>query len=113
MFRHSSTLLADALIENIRTTSPDVRPTRYRFEPIIGVLFSALEMARIAIDDALLEKLTSTIPDGSLFMTHSYPHFLQGVPILINRAVTRKESLDGLIEMSIEKASLASYVGHA
>ncbi|MGB8346172.1 MAG: hypothetical protein WCD86_14910, partial [Ktedonobacteraceae bacterium] len=31
----------------------------------------------------------------------------QGFPILINRAMTSKESLNGQIDMSIEKTSLA------
>lgn len=69
VFRHPSTVLADAIVESVRTTSPDVQPTRYRFEPIIGVLFSALELARITIDDVLLEKLIPTIPVATLFMT--------------------------------------------
>ncbi len=77
VFRHPSSLLIEAIIESVRTTSPAVRPMRYRFEPIIGVLFSALEIAQVTIDDVLLQKLTSTIPDASLFMTHSYPHFLR------------------------------------
>jgi N-acetylglucosamine kinase-like BadF-type ATPase len=77
VFRHPSSLLSEAIIESVRTTSPAVRPTRYRFEPIIGVLFSALEIAQVAINDALLEKVTTTIPGESLFMTHSYAHFLR------------------------------------
>ena len=34
----------------------------------------------------------------------------QGFPILINRAMTKEESLDGLIDVRIEKASLASNI---
>ncbi|TMD01250.1 MAG: hypothetical protein E6J11_03655 [Chloroflexi bacterium] len=62
-------LLANAIIETVRTTSPAVRPTRCRFEPIIGVLFTALEAARVAVDDALLERLMPTIPGPALFKT--------------------------------------------
>lgn len=69
VFRHSSSLLADAIIERVRTTSPEVRPTYCRFEPIIGVLFTALEAAGTAIDDVLLERLIPTIPPPSLFAT--------------------------------------------
>lgn len=69
VLRHPSQLLPDAIIDCVRTTSPLVRPTRCRFEPIIGVLFSALEAARVAIDDALLEKLVPTIPGPALFKT--------------------------------------------
>jgi len=69
VFRHPSQLLANAIIETVRTTSPAVRPTRCRFEPIIGVLFTALEAARVAVDDALLERLMPTIPGPALFKT--------------------------------------------
>ncbi len=69
VFRHPSSLLADAIIERVRTTSPAVQPTRCRFEPIIGVLFTALEAAGGAVNDALLEKLIPTIPDTTLFST--------------------------------------------
>jgi hypothetical protein len=46
-----------------------VRPTRSRFEPIIGVLFTALEAAQVAIDAEVLERLVPTIPDPTLFVT--------------------------------------------
>jgi N-acetylglucosamine kinase-like BadF-type ATPase len=73
VLRHPSPLLADAIIARVRTTSPQVRPTRYRFEPIIGVLFTALEAANVAIDDALLDNLIPTIPAPALFATALYP----------------------------------------
>ncbi len=69
VFRHPSQLLADAIVECVRTTCPAVRPTRCRFEPIIGVLFTALEAAKVAVDDALLERMIPTIPGQELFMT--------------------------------------------
>jgi hypothetical protein len=69
VFRHSSSLLADAIIERVRTSSPLVKPTYCRFEPIIGVLFTALEAATIAIDDELLGRLVPTIPSPVLFST--------------------------------------------
>ncbi|MBV9229734.1 MAG: hypothetical protein JOZ18_10510, partial [Chloroflexi bacterium] len=62
-------LLADAIIERVRVTSPEVRPMRYRFEPIVGVLFAALEAAGGTIDDVLLGKLIPTIPASTLFAT--------------------------------------------
>ena len=71
VFRNSSTLLADAIIERVRTTSPAVQPTLCRFEPIIGVLFTALEEALVAVDEAVLEKLVPTIPGPTLFSTIS------------------------------------------
>lgn len=69
VFRHPSPLLSNAVIERVRTTSPAIRPTFCRFEPIIGVLFTALEKAEVTINEALLEKLIPTIPDSTLFIT--------------------------------------------
>ena len=74
VLRHPSTILADAIIERVRTTSPEVRPARSRFEPIIGVLITALEAAEVAIDDTVLERLEPSIPDQTLFSTiRDYP----------------------------------------
>lgn len=70
VLRHPSTLLADTIVARVQTTSPEVRPTRCRFEPIVGVLFSALEAAGVAIDDALLARLIPTMPSSELFATH-------------------------------------------
>ncbi len=69
VFRHPSSLLANTIIEKVRATSPEVRPMLSRFEPIIGVLFSALEAAGVTIDDDLLAKLIPTIPPAALFDT--------------------------------------------
>ncbi len=69
VFRHSSQLLEDAIVERVRSTSPAVRPTRCRFEPIIGVLFTALEAASVAVDDTLLQRLVPTIPGHAFFKT--------------------------------------------
>jgi hypothetical protein len=69
VLRHPSTLLPDAIVECVQTTSPDARPIRSRFEPVIGALFTALEAAGAAIDDALLDRLIPTIPPSELFAT--------------------------------------------
>ncbi|HLX57591.1 MAG TPA: BadF/BadG/BcrA/BcrD ATPase family protein [Ktedonobacteraceae bacterium] len=69
VLRHPSTLLADTIIERVKFTSPDVRPTRSRFEPVIGALFAALEAAGLIIDDALLERMIPTLPASELFAT--------------------------------------------
>jgi N-acetylglucosamine kinase-like BadF-type ATPase len=69
VLRHPSTLLADMIVERVQLFSPEVRPTRCRFEPIIGVLFSALEAAGMAIDEALLERVVPTLPPSELFAT--------------------------------------------
>lgn len=70
VLRHPSTLLADTIVERVQMTSPEVRATRCRFEPIVGVLFSALEAAGVAIDAALLARMIPTMPSSELFATH-------------------------------------------
>jgi N-acetylglucosamine kinase-like BadF-type ATPase len=69
VLRHPSTLLADTIIERVQLSSPEVRPKRSRFEPIIGVLFSALEAAGTTIDEELLVRLVATLPSSELFAT--------------------------------------------
>ncbi len=69
VLRHPSTLLPDAIIECVQTTSPDARPTHSRFEPVVGALFTALEAGGATIDDALLERLVPTLPPSELFAT--------------------------------------------
>lgn len=69
VLRHPSMLLADSIIERVSTTSPEVRPIHSRFEPVIGVLFSALEAAGVVIDAALIERLVPTIPSPDIFAT--------------------------------------------
>ena len=62
---------ADTIVERVQLTSPEVRPTRSRFEPIIGVLFSAFEAAGKTIGDGLLERLVPSLPSSELFATAS------------------------------------------
>ncbi|HZR38822.1 MAG TPA: BadF/BadG/BcrA/BcrD ATPase family protein [Ktedonobacteraceae bacterium] len=69
VLRHPSSVLPEAIIERVRETSPEVHSARSRFEPVIGVLFSALEAAGVTIDDELLGQLIPTIPDAVLFET--------------------------------------------
>jgi N-acetylglucosamine kinase-like BadF-type ATPase len=69
VLRHTSTILAEAIIDRVKLFSPEIRPIRSRFEPIIGVLFSALEDADINVDDQLLERLIPTLPAFELFAT--------------------------------------------
>lgn len=69
VLRHPSTLLADTIVERVQLFSPEVRLKRSRFEPIIGVLFSALEDAGVNVDDQLLKRLIPTLPTFELFAT--------------------------------------------
>lgn len=69
VLRHPSHLLADCIVERVRTKSPEVHPIYSRFEPVVGALFLALEAAGQAIDEALLSQLVPTLPPASLFQT--------------------------------------------
>jgi N-acetylglucosamine kinase-like BadF-type ATPase len=69
LFRHPDSLLADAIVERVRQTSPAVRPLRASLEPAVAVLFRALELAGVTLDDALLGRLISSVPPPSLFAT--------------------------------------------
>ena len=69
VFHHVSALLPDAVIERVQQTSPLVRPMRCRFEPVIGVLFAALETAGALADDALIATMLPTMPPASFFTT--------------------------------------------
>jgi N-acetylglucosamine kinase-like BadF-type ATPase len=69
VFRNGSSLLADALIARVRSTSPDVRPLYSPYEPVVGALFLSLEAVGVRIDDALLNRLRPTLPPSSLFET--------------------------------------------
>lgn len=69
VLRHPSTILAETIINRVKLFTPEIRPIRSRFEPIIGVLFSALEDAGVNVDDQLLERLIPTLPAFELFAT--------------------------------------------
>jgi N-acetylglucosamine kinase-like BadF-type ATPase len=69
VLRHHSRLLPEALIARVHISSPDVTLAYSRFEPVVGALFIALEAAGVSLDDALLSRLTATLPDSSLFAT--------------------------------------------
>lgn len=69
VLRHPSSLLSEAIIERVHTHSPEVHTTRSRFEPVIGVLFTALETAQVTLDDPVRNRVISTIPDMTLFET--------------------------------------------
>lgn len=69
VLRHPSHLLADCLVERVRTKSPKVQPIYSRFEPVVGALFLALEAAGQVIDEVLLARLIPTLPPASLFET--------------------------------------------
>ena len=69
VLRGAIPLLAEPMIARIRTTSPDVRPIKSPFEPVIGAVFLALDTLGVSVDNLLIERLLPTIPPDSLFAT--------------------------------------------
>jgi hypothetical protein len=69
VLRHPSRLLADALIERVRASAPEVRSVASRFELAVGALFLALEAVGVPVDAPVLERLVPTLPPASLFAT--------------------------------------------
>jgi N-acetylglucosamine kinase-like BadF-type ATPase len=69
VLRHPSSLLGEAIVERVRTTSPQIRPTASRFEPAVGALLLAVESAGLQVDPLLLDRITETMPPLSFFET--------------------------------------------
>ncbi len=69
MFRHQSTLLPDALVERVRETSPNVHVVQSTFEPALGALLLAFDLARIPLDDPLIQRVAATAPPLAFFET--------------------------------------------
>jgi len=69
VLRHPARLLAVTLTERVRAAAPNVHVVDSRFEPAVGALFLALELAGVAIDAPLLARLTPTLPPAVFFAT--------------------------------------------
>ncbi len=69
VLRHPSRLLADALVTRVRASSPGARAVNSRFEPAVGALLLALEVAGARVDEPLLTRLVATIPPAQFYAT--------------------------------------------
>lgn len=69
VFRHDSTTLLDAVLEQIRVSVPDVQIVSSELEPAAGALLLAFEAGGIAVDSALLRKMEASLPPRELFHT--------------------------------------------
>jgi len=69
VLRHPARLLAETLVARVRLAAPDVQVVESRFEPAVGALFLALELAGVAIDAPLLARMTPTLPPVAFFAT--------------------------------------------
>ncbi|MBO0783694.1 MAG: hypothetical protein J2P37_33190, partial [Ktedonobacteraceae bacterium] len=69
VLRHRSSLLANAIIQRVQETSPDVQPIRSLYEPIIGALLTALDLAGVTIDKTIHAQLKATHPPDTFFET--------------------------------------------
>jgi N-acetylglucosamine kinase-like BadF-type ATPase len=62
IFRHPTTVLEEAIVARVRTTSPLIRPIRSRAEPIAGVLVEALGAAGVAVTPDMLDGMLEAVP---------------------------------------------------
>jgi N-acetylglucosamine kinase-like BadF-type ATPase len=69
VLRHPSPILRDALVGRVREASPHVHAIQSRFEPAVGAVLLALELARIDLDAGFLERLERTLPGAAFFAT--------------------------------------------
>lgn len=69
VFRHSCSLLADALVGRVRAGSPGMVPVYSRFEPAVGAVLMGLEAAGKRPDESLLARLAATLPETAFFAT--------------------------------------------
>jgi N-acetylglucosamine kinase-like BadF-type ATPase len=69
VLRHPSRILPEALIARVQSEAPGAVPVYSLFEPAVGALLLAFEAAGIEVDETLLERLTATLPESSLFET--------------------------------------------
>ncbi|HEY7347766.1 MAG TPA: BadF/BadG/BcrA/BcrD ATPase family protein [Ktedonobacterales bacterium] len=88
VFHHPASVLPDAVLERVRQTAPFARLAPCRFEPVIGVVFAALEAAGARVDEVLIERLLPTMPPTSFFTTDPddtpHPAALQADGVLFN-----------------------------
>jgi N-acetylglucosamine kinase-like BadF-type ATPase len=64
VFRHPTSVLEDAIVDQIRLVSPEVRPIRSPHEPIVGVLFEALAAASTTVNQTVKDRLLRSLPEG-------------------------------------------------
>jgi N-acetylglucosamine kinase-like BadF-type ATPase len=69
VLRHPSPLLKTALVEQVRAAVPGVRPVMSPFEPVVGAVLLALEAAGVRPEEALLARLSASLPPAALFAT--------------------------------------------
>lgn len=69
VFKHPSRQLADTLVEQVRRTSPGVRPVMSRFEPAVGALLLALDEIGHPVDECMLARLVASLPPATFFAT--------------------------------------------
>ncbi len=72
VLRHPSLLLREALVTHLKTRLPYARPIITPFEPVVGALLLALELAPGASQpspEEFTDTLTQTLPEAAFFST--------------------------------------------
>ena len=69
LFRHHGARLRGAVLAAVRERTPGVREVMPEHEPVAGALMLAFDAAGIALDEACLRRLRSTLPEGAFYDT--------------------------------------------
>ncbi len=69
VFRHGGRVLANAVIDRVRASCPEVRAAFSQFEPVVGAVLLAFDRLGVAVDERVLGRLTATLPPDTLFAT--------------------------------------------
>jgi N-acetylglucosamine kinase-like BadF-type ATPase len=65
VFRHSSSVLPDAIADAMRERSPKLATVKFRVhEPVVGALLLAFENHGVSITDDLVGRIIETLPSG-------------------------------------------------
>jgi N-acetylglucosamine kinase-like BadF-type ATPase len=69
VFKHDSTLLVDAILQRVRSTSPSVYVLKSKLEPGAGALIMALEALNVKATEQIRTRLKATLPSVGFFAT--------------------------------------------
>ena len=64
LFRHPSTILPDAIVKSMREFQQQVTVLRSRHEPVVGALLLALEEHGTTVNQPVISRIISTLPEG-------------------------------------------------
>lgn len=67
VLRHTSQYLSRVIGEHVQNVAPYVRVVRAEVEPVVGALLLTFDLLDCCVDQALVARLTATLPESSFF----------------------------------------------